>query len=69
MKFLQFNLQISHSSIKNMPRDILGAVKLKDPKAHMEWKDSENIIREKSVEGGQPHQILQHIINSPLIKC
>ena len=52
-----------------MPRDILGAVKLKVLKAHTEWKNSENIMREKSVEGGQPHQILQHIINSPLIKC
>ena len=47
--FLQINLQISHSSNKNMPRDILGIVKLKDPIAHMERKDSENIMREKSV--------------------
>ena len=47
--FLQINLQISHSSNKNMPRDILGIVKLKDPIAHTERKDSENIMREKSV--------------------
>lgn len=69
MKFLQFNLQISHSSNKNMPRDILGAVKWKDPKARMERKDAENIMREKPVERGQPYPILKHMINSPLIEC
>ena len=52
-----------------MPTDILGAVKWKDPKARMERKDAENIMREKPVERGQPYPILKHMINSPLIEC